>query len=120
MGKIYQTLDKTVNPCAGQDIANASMEEPEQYPEQPTRVKYVFDDLPLFCDVDSTSADYAGALGGTLLRMKRTGADPLEEIVYAQQYFDARRLELAWTAETAIYRTGRYWIKRIWRRLGAA
>lgn len=105
---IKRVTSPTVNPTTWQDEVLFYHSEPNQYPPAQGDIRTIYahdlteppadDDYPWF--------------GGELVRCSREKQDSLHA---AQAFFNRQRFILRWTHEGPIYRTGRYWCKRVWR-----
>ena len=99
------------NPTAKQDEENWNLPEEEQYPSGPPRVVTIdTDELDLF-GIYPEELD----LQYTLLRCKR---ETHPELADAQSFFNSRRALAVengcpWRAEGAIFRTARWWAKKV-------
>lgn len=93
------------NPTERADEINASLAEPLQYPPEQPAPRYHYD------EPEDDPNDAYPWFGGELLRCSRDG----RMLPEAWEFFNRKRLELRWSHETPVYRTGRFWCKRIWR-----
>ncbi len=102
--RIYITLNLWSNPTADADTLNYAMPPELQYPRTTGRV------WDMATDEDSVNAESAH-IDYQLVRCYRDNRPDLRQ---AQRFFDQRRITLAWQAEGAIFRTARFWCKRVY------
>lgn len=102
-----ESIDK--NPTAEQDSVNANLPERLQYPsddlEQPTveREPNPLEDEPY----EFVAAHHE------ILRFARVKGEEKRTLKQAQQFFNRQRQERQWKLEAPIYRTARFWCKKI-------
>lgn len=99
--------DHSSNPTAAADEINARHVEGMQYPPPTERTRYYYDEDDGLDD-DRPEQPLPG---GELIRCSREK----HTLAQAQEFFGRKRKELAWTVECPIYRTARFWCKRVWR-----
>jgi len=97
-----------MNPTAFFDEVHALHDEQHQYPPPSMEIRQFYHD---FDPEDDPNADYPW-IGGELVRCSRERHPGLGD---AQLFFNTNRELMRWTHEGPIYRTGRFWCKRVWR-----
>ena len=102
--RIFETTSAFLNPTDAQDKLNYSLPEELQFPRTSGQI-YYYDEPEEVEGAGGPIPDY------TLIRCYR---DRHPSLPQAQKFFDRQRINLGWRAEGPIYRTARFWVKRVY------
>lgn len=101
--------DPNINPNLTQDLLNAEKDINEQLPPSAPPARYIYDGDEA-SDVLADSSAYEYLEGGELLRCS-TAKHPT--VHHALRWFHDKRKALRWRYEYPMYRTARFWCRRV-------